>query len=102
MYPKHFNVGLLAAVAVILTLAPAPALGQGVITTIAGNGSITSTGDGGLATNAGIGFPLGVAVDSTGNVYIAYGLYNCERKVNKAGLITTVAGNGFPLFSGED
>jgi len=44
---------------------------SGTITTIAGNGRNNYTGDGGLATNASMYFPRGVAVDAAGNVYVA-------------------------------
>jgi uncharacterized protein (TIGR03437 family) len=101
MHPKHYHVGLLAAVVIMLMLVPVPGRGQGVITTVAGNGSIGFSGDGGAATSAVLGLPSGVAVDSAGNIYIADGLNNRVRKVNKAGVITTVAGNGFPIFSGD-
>jgi uncharacterized protein (TIGR03437 family) len=74
---------------------------QGLITAIAGNGSVSSSGDGGPATSAGIGFPKGVAVDAAGNVYIVDALNNRVRKVDSSGTITTVAGNGLPLFSGD-
>ncbi len=84
----------------ILTFAAA-GRGQGIITTVAGNGGFGSTGDGGPATSASIGFPRGVAVDSQGNVYIVDSLNNRIRKVNPAGVISTFAGNGFPLFSGD-
>ena len=99
MHLKNSYAGLMAAI--IMTLAPVPGRSQAVITTIAGNGSFGSAGDGGAATSASLGFPSGVAVDSAGNVYIVDTFNKRVRKVNKAGVITTFAGNGFPLFSGD-
>src|ERR1700736_4343284 len=84
-----------------MMLAPVPGRTQSIITTVAGNGSIGFSGDGGPATSATLGFPSGVAVDSAGNIYIVDALNFRVRKVNKAGVITTVAGNGFLLFSGD-
>jgi sugar lactone lactonase YvrE len=75
---------------------------QSIITTVAGNGSTGSTGDGGLATGAQIGNPGGVAVDSTGNIYIADALNNRIRKVDASGNITTYVGTaGNAGFSGD-
>ncbi len=66
----------------------------GIITTVAGNGTQGYSGDGGAATSAEINYCYGVAVDSTGNLYIN-DLSNCRvRKVSTSGIITTVAGNG--------
>jgi NHL repeat len=48
-----------------------PGFGNGTLSTIAGNGTAGFSGDGGLATNAKLNNPSGVAVDSAGNVYIA-------------------------------
>ena len=67
----------------------------GLITTVAGNGTNGYSGDGGLATNAQLSNPAGVAVDASGNLFIADYANNRVRKVNPAGLITTVAGGGF-------
>jgi uncharacterized repeat protein (TIGR03803 family) len=64
-----------------------------VITTVAGGGT-NGFGDGGAATNAELYFPQGVAVDATGNLFIADSYDNCIRKVGLDGVITTVAGNG--------
>ncbi len=71
------------------------------IYTIAGNGSYGSSGDGGTATNAELGRPFGIAVDGTGNLYIA-DVYNHRiRMVTASGIITTIAGNGIAGFSGD-
>jgi trimeric autotransporter adhesin len=74
----------------------------GKITTVAGNGIGTFSGDGGPATRASLNTPIGVAVDGAGNLYIADAFNNRIRKVNTAGVITTVAGNGDCRFSGDD
>ena len=65
-----------------------------IITTVAGNGTTDFSGDGGPATLASLGGPRGVAVDGTGNLFIADGRYHRVRKVDAAGIISTVAGNG--------
>lgn len=71
-----------------------------IISTIAGNGIAGFSGDGGPATNASLNFPYGVAVDSTGAVYIADGSNSRVRRVS-GGLISTVAGNGNFGSSGD-
>src|SRR5438876_70388 len=74
----------------------------GIITTVAGNGSPAFAGDGGAATSASLNEPSGVAVDASGNVYIADQSNHRIRKVDAAtGIITTVAGNGSPAFAGD-
>lgn len=74
----------------------------GIITDFAGNGGIGYSGDGGQATAAQIGGALGVAVDTENNVYIAEGgADNYIRKVNTAGIITTVAGTSITGYSGD-
>jgi sugar lactone lactonase YvrE len=74
-----------------------------VISTIAGTGSAGSTGDGGLATSATLNGPLAVALDSSGNLYIADTGNNVIRKiVLSTGVITTVAGTaGAGGYSGD-
>jgi uncharacterized protein (TIGR03437 family) len=72
----------------------------GIITTVAGNGNAGFSGDGGPAINASLSYPIGVAVDSAGNLYIADSSNNRIRKVS-GGTITTVAGNGNARFSGD-
>ena len=74
---------------------------NGVITTVAGNGTLGYSGDGGPATNAQLYGPEGVAVDSAGNIYIADMDNNRIRKVSN-GVITTMAGNGTQGFSGDN
>lgn len=73
-----------------------------VITTIAGNEIMGYSGDNGSAVNAELNSPSGVAVDSDGNIYIADTDNNCIRKVDTNGIITTIAGNGTPGYSGDD
>ena len=68
---------------------------NGVITTVAGNGTEGSSGDNGPATSAQLLLPVGIAVDAAGNLYIADTGNNRIRKVSN-GVITTVAGNGTP------
>jgi sugar lactone lactonase YvrE len=69
----------------------------GIITTVAGNGNYGYFGDGGLATSATVSDPMGVAVDSAGDLLIADTSNNVVREVSAAtGIITTVAGPGSP------
>ena len=73
----------------------------GIITTIAGTGSFAFSGDGGLATQATMFSPTGVAVDSAGNVYFTDSNNNRVREVAAGtGIIQTVAGNGSLSFNG--
>jgi sugar lactone lactonase YvrE len=74
---------------------------RGVITTISGDGTPSYSGDGGAATRAELCAPRGVAVDSSGRIYIADTGNNCIRIVDGSGIIATIAGNGVPLFAGE-
>jgi uncharacterized protein (TIGR03437 family) len=74
---------------------------NGAITTVAGNGTSGYGGDNGPATSAQLFWPLGVAVDSSGNLYIADASNHVIRKVSN-GAITTVVGNGNQGFSGDN
>ena len=67
---------------------------KGVITTVAGNGTRGFSGDGGLAINAQLNFPVGAGVGCDGSLYIADTDNQRIRKVDLQGLITTVAGSG--------
>jgi sugar lactone lactonase YvrE len=71
------------------------------ITTVAGNGAIGYSGDGGLAIFAELSGPTGVAVDPIGNIYIADGGTHHVRQVNPSGIISTLAGNGNGAFCGD-
>jgi trimeric autotransporter adhesin len=74
----------------------------GIISTVAGTGTSGSySGDGGPATSAQLNAPIGVALDSVGNLFIADSFNNRIRKVTPAGNISTVAGNGSPGYSGD-
>jgi len=69
---------------------------SGVLTLVAGNGTYGFSGDNGPATSAQLAYPAGVAVDSSGNVYIADPGNGRVRKVSN-GVIATVAGGGASL-----
>jgi sugar lactone lactonase YvrE len=91
------------------------AASTGIITTVAGSGSVAVhkgsshpigpcaySGDGGPATSAVLCDPGGIAVDSAGNIYFADdGNYVIRKVTASTGIITTVAGNGTPGFSGD-
>jgi uncharacterized protein (TIGR03437 family) len=74
----------------------------GILTTVAGNGATDYSGDGGQATSAALNGPLGIAVDSAHNLYIADTANNRIRFVASNGMISTVAGTGAPGYSGDN
>src|SRR5580704_7245416 len=67
---------------------------NGIITTLAGNGTADYSGDGGPAKEATLNSPTGVCTDAFGNLFIADEGNYVVRKVDTSGNITTVAGNG--------
>jgi streptogramin lyase len=69
----------------------------GVVTTIAGNGGTTFTD--GTGTNATFNGPYGIAVDSTGTLYVSDLTNHRIRKITTAGVVTTLAGNGTTTFA---
>jgi sugar lactone lactonase YvrE len=72
------------------------------ISVIAGTGTAGFTGDGAAATAAELSAPTGVAVDKSGNVYIADSGNNRVRKIAvSTGIISTVAGTGNAGYSGD-
>ena len=66
----------------------------GVISTVAGNGTPGFAGDGGAATSAQLSYPAGLAIDSSGNLYVADSWNYRVRKIATDGKIQTIAGNG--------
>ena len=87
---------------------------DGIITTVAGNGTRTGSidgeggdpaddlGDDGPATSASLNRPRSVALDAAGNLYVADRNNHRTRKVSPGGIISTVAGTGVAGFSGDD
>ena len=73
----------------------------GIISTVVGNGIEGYSGDGGPATSASLNYPVGLTLDSSGNIYIADANNSRVRKVTPAGIISTIAGNGQEGFSGD-
>lgn len=74
----------------------------GIITTLAGTGGAGFSGDGGAAAGAQLNQPYGIAVDTSGNVFVADTLNYRVRKITAAtGVITTIAGTGTYGFSGD-
>ena len=74
---------------------------DGVISTVAGNGSPGGGGDGGPAIEAQLAFPVAVATDPSGTLYIAEGGSHRVRKVSVDGVITRFAGTGRAGYSGD-
>ena len=76
---------------------------DGMITTVAGNGTAGNAGDGGPATRAEMYSPLAIVLDSAGDLLVADASYSVVRKVSiGTGIITTVAGNAFSSGYGGD
>jgi uncharacterized protein (TIGR03437 family) len=72
---------------------------SGIIRTVAGNGTLGDTGDGGPGTGAEVKGVQGLAADNAGNLYLAE--INRIRKVDASGIISTVAGNGTRGYTGD-
>lgn len=83
----------------LLQAGPGAAQRPGIITTVAGNGILGHTDDGGPATQARLSTTAGIFVDGAGDLYIVNG--GRIRKVSPSGIITTVAGNGIYGHSGD-
>ncbi len=74
---------------------------SGTVSTFAGNGTASYSGDGGPAIAAELYGPCCVIADDTGNIYIADSWNNRIRKVNTSGIISLVAGTGIGSYSGD-
>ena len=74
----------------------------GVIRTVAGTGHVGLSGDGGPATEAELNYPNGLALDEAGNLYVADSCNQRIRRIDTAGVITTVAGSGPPALDLSD
>lgn len=74
---------------------------KGIISTVAGTGEPGFAGDGGPAIEAQLGAPTGISIDPEGNLFIADVSDHRIRKVDRNGIITTVAGTGTRGYSGD-
>ncbi|RLB81142.1 MAG: sugar-binding protein, partial [Deltaproteobacteria bacterium] len=74
---------------------------NGIITTVAGRGTTSFNGNSGPATEAELGFICGIAIDLMGNLFIPDYSKSVIWKVDNAGIITTVVGNGTEGYSGD-
>jgi uncharacterized protein (TIGR03437 family) len=77
-------------------------LSGGTLSTVVGNGTSGYGGDGSAATNAQLNSPAGIAVDSSGSLYIADFSNQVVRKVSPGGTISTLAGTGLAGYSGDN
>ncbi len=91
----HNRIRMVCASATSATIRGTSCAGAGIISTIAGNGNPSYTGDGGAAASATLNSPGGLALDGAGNLYIADSGNNVIRVITAAtGVINTIAGNG--------
>ncbi len=76
-------------------------IANGVISTIAGNGTLSYTGDGGPASLAQFSAISSIAVDAQGNIYVADTNNNAIRLFPLGGTVSTIAGNGTLGYTGD-
>jgi trimeric autotransporter adhesin len=74
---------------------------DGTITTVAGTGTASFSGDGAAATSAAIHDPCGIVLDSSGNIYFSDTFNAVVRKITTSGIISTIAGTGTPSSTGD-
>jgi sugar lactone lactonase YvrE len=95
-------IGLIALFRSPVSLAAGETPPPGTIITIAGTGKAGFSGDGGPATQAAIYYPLWIALDAAGDLFVAAsGEVDRVRRISSTGIITTVAGSGQDAFSGD-
>jgi sugar lactone lactonase YvrE len=75
---------------------------SGIISTIAGWGSAGMSGDGGPATAAKLNFPSGILIDNFGNIIFSDSYNHRIRKIDSAGIITTIVGTGIGGYTSDD
>ncbi|HVN94515.1 MAG TPA: Ig-like domain repeat protein [Terracidiphilus sp.] len=97
----HNRIRMVCASATSATIQGTTCAGAGIISTIAGNGNPSNTGDGGPAASATLSDPAGLALDGAGNLYIADSGNGAIREIFAAtGVITTIAGNSLHTVCG--
>jgi len=103
VFMKKLYFSFFAAIAAcsLPVMAGAQCTTASVISTVAGNHTKGYSGDGGPANEAQMGSPYAVAVDLSGNVYIADYFNHTVRKVSTSGVITTIVGDGTAGFTGD-
>jgi sugar lactone lactonase YvrE len=74
----------------------------GIITTVAGTGATTDSGDGGPAVNAGVSRPTGITVDAAGDIYFSSSWSRVRKVIASTGIIETVAGQFVTSFGGDN
>ncbi len=74
---------------------------DGIITTIAGTGEMGFSGDGGPAVEARFAYPVAIAIDDQGNVYVADFNNHRIRKISTDGIISTMGGTGESTYNGD-
>jgi len=73
-----------------------------IITTIAGTGSGSYSGDNGQATSAAVNVPKGIVIDSSGNIYFSdYNNHRVRKITSSTGIITSYAGTGSTSYGGD-
>jgi len=103
VYPQGLAVSPAGAVYVSQNYNAPPVvlkISNGIIATVAGNGTKGYSGDGGPATQAQLSYPTGLTLDDAGNLYIVDAGNQVIRKVSN-GVITTVAGGNPGSSSGD-